>query len=125
MVGPHCAIVIAGSQHRRQSLAALLRSMPEFGEIYEAECITFLDPPELFCPDLIVFDCWQGEEISQEMLDTVRVRFPEIRCLALIRQNNLLVENTDINTALVEGFTIDSFFDTVRQLLKMNGAMHL
>jgi hypothetical protein len=125
MVGPHHAIVIAGSQHRRQSLAALLRSMPEFGKIYEAESIALLDPPEFFYPNLVVFDCWQGEEISQEMLDMVRGRFPEIRCLALTRQNNPSAENTDINAALVEGFTIDLFFDTVRQLLKINGSMHL
>jgi hypothetical protein len=124
MVGPHQAIVIANSQHRRQSLAALLRSMPEFGEICEAETVDLLQPPASFHPELAVFDCWQGEVISQKMLNLIRKNFQSIRCLALIRQNNHSTEDTDIDLTLVEGFTIDLFFDTIRHLLKSKGVVN-
>jgi len=123
MVGPHQAIVIANSQHRRQSLAALLRSMPEFGEICEAENVDLLQPPDSFHPELAVFDCWQGEVISQKILNSIRKKFQKVRCLALVRRNSRSTEDTDIDLTLMEGFTIDLFFDTIRHLLKSEGVV--
>ncbi|MCE1253196.1 MAG: hypothetical protein LWX83_06555 [Anaerolineae bacterium] len=117
MVRLNQAIIIASSQHRRQSLAALLRSMPEFNEIYEMESLEqiCLDLPEN--PNLIVFDCWPGENISQETITLVKDSFQNARLLALIRQNNDLMPKLDVDLILTEGFTANFFYDSVRQLI--------
>lgn len=122
MIGPYSAIVIATSQHRRQSLAALLRSMPEFGDIYEAENVGLLRPNTFLRPSIIVFDCWQGEKVSQNDVNTVHDLFPGVRCLALIKQVNPPQSSPDVDCTLTEGFTMDLFFEATRRLLKIAGA---
>ena len=117
MVGPNQAVVIASSQHRRQSLAALLRSMPEFGEIYEAENVLRVQPSPSFAPTLIVFDCWQGEDISREMLEPLKQMFKEAHFLALVRQNNEALQTLELDLVLVEGFAANDFYDAVRHLI--------
>ena len=58
MVGPHKAIVISSLQHRRQSLAALLRSMPDIGEIHECENMECLEINLYFHPSQYHRQLW-------------------------------------------------------------------
>ncbi len=120
MVGPNQAVVIASSQHRRQSLAALLRSMPEFGEIYEAESVSRVQPSPSLTPVLIIFDCWQGEDFSQEIVDSLKQSFKKARFLALVRQNNEVFHEAGIDLVLVEGFAANDFYDAIRRLISQD-----
>jgi hypothetical protein len=118
MVGPHKAIIISSLQHRRQSLGALLRSMPDIGEIYECEDIQCHDIDLYFHPSIILFDCWLDEKIIIDRIEPMRRQFPEAKCLALIKQNNLMFCQPLVDASLVEGFSVDQFFQTVRNLIK-------
>ena len=117
MVGPHKAIVISSLQHRRQSLAALLRSMPDIGEIHECENMECLEINLYFHPSIILFDCWLDDKLTTDLVKPMRRQFPAAKCLALVKQNSL-VNYPLVDAALVEGFTVDQFFQTIRGLIK-------
>jgi hypothetical protein len=118
MVGPHKAIVISSLQHRRQSLGALLRSMPDIGEIYECENIECREINLYFHPSIILFDCWLDEKIIIDQIEPMRHQFPGAKCLTLIKQNSHTIGHPLVDAALVEGFSVDQFFQTVRGLIK-------
>jgi hypothetical protein len=117
MVGPHKAIIIANPQHRRQSLAALLRSMPEIGEIYECDNTHSLESQLYFYPSLILIDCWLDEKITPELIEPLRRLFPGAHILALVKQNEFAANNPGVDSSLVEGFKVEQFFQTVRSLV--------
>jgi DNA-binding NarL/FixJ family response regulator len=118
MVGPHKAIVISNPQHRRQSLAALLRSIPDIGEIYECDNTTCQGIDPYFYPSIILCDCWVDDTITLEQIEPLRRHFSNAKCLALVKQNSPTTSTTSADALLVEGFSVDQFFQTVRHLIK-------
>jgi hypothetical protein len=118
MVGPHTAIVISNPQHRRQSLAALLRSIPDIGEIYECDNTSCVGVDPYFHPSIILCDCWVDETISLEQIKPLRRQFANAKCLALVKQNSQTISIPDADAVLAEGFSVDQFFQTIRHLIK-------
>ena len=118
MVGPHKAIVISNQKHRRQSLAALLRSMPDIGEIHECENIDCLDIDLYFHPSIILFDCWLDDKMVANLIEPMRRLFPGAKCLTLVKQNSHMINPPAGDAALIEGFSVDQFFQIVRSLIK-------
>jgi hypothetical protein len=117
MVGPHNAIVIANSQHRRQSMTTLLRSLPEIGEVFESDSAYHLKTDLYFHPSLILIDGWLVEKITPEQINPLRRKFPHARILALVKQNHYLTEISTADASLVEGFSVEQFFQTVSSLI--------
>ena len=113
----HQAIVIASLQHRRQSLVAMLRSMPEMGQICECETVDNLEKNPEFHPSLIIFDCWLDDKITLDQICPTRQLFPGAHCLALVKQNGSQVDFSYADTTLSEGFSIHQFFQSIRDLL--------
>ena len=118
MVGPHKAIVISNPQHRRQSLAALLRSMPDIGEIYECDNTSCQGVDPYFHPSIILYDCWLDEKMTLEQIEPLRRHYQGAKCLALVKQNSQGGNPTNADAVLTEGFSVDQFFQTVRHLIK-------
>ena len=117
MLESHQAIVIASLQHRRQSLVALLRSMPEMGQISECETVNNLEKDPDLHPSFIVFDCWLDDKITLDQISPTRQLFPGAHCLALVKQNGSQVDFSFADTTLTEGFSIHQFFQSIRDLL--------
>ena len=118
MVGPHKAIVISSPQHRRQSLAALLRSIPDIGEIFESDNAYCLGMDSYFQPSIILCDCWIDDKITLELIEPLRKQFADAKLLVLVKQNSQAVNPQNVDAVLSEGFSVDQFFQTVRHLVK-------
>ena len=117
MFGPHKAIIIATPQHRRQSLAALLCSMPEIGEVYETDSPNHLESQYYFHPSLILIDGWLEERMTPEQIEPLQRIFPHAHILALVKQNEFAATTPLVDATLVEGFSVENFFQTVRGLI--------
>ena len=114
------ALIVAAPSRKRDSLRTLLRAVPRLTIIDLVDDASFVlesngDHP----PDLLVLDLSLSVNGTWTVLEQIRAKWPQTRCLVLVEtiQQRLMAQAAHVDGVLVNGFSTDKFFALVERLL--------
>ncbi|HDQ73354.1 MAG TPA: response regulator transcription factor [Chloroflexi bacterium] len=122
---PTSALILARPGRLRDSLGALLTSMPQIQRVNSAEIDNkalelFTDPP----PNLIVIDTNLMPNRLSSTLEQIKARWPQARYVILVddvRQQQI-AKAAGADSALLKGFPTAQLFATIERLLQLRPA---
>ena len=105
----------------RDSLAVLLRALPQLGQIRQAETLSeALAQGPVLVPDLVLYDLEPPLEDAWAALSRIQALWPRCCCLALVEDERLGAEASaaGADVVLTKGVRADRLLDAIKGCLK-------
>jgi DNA-binding NarL/FixJ family response regulator len=122
------ALIIAKPGRIRDSLRALLRAIPQIGEICQVDDgSTALNIVAKYHPALALLGADLSENELQTLLNQIKKKYPQIWCIVLVEtiHQQGLAETAGADTVLFAGFPAAKFFATIEKLLSVEETNHV
>jgi DNA-binding NarL/FixJ family response regulator len=117
---PASALIVAQSPQFRESLAVLMRAVPQIGRIRQAaDAASALSENGETPPDLILCDFGAARDATVETLRRIRAQWPHARCVVLVQDRAALQRAQDLgaDVVLTKGVLAARLLEAVEQLL--------